>query len=659
MKSLLLIICVCCCRFAAAQCTFQAALAGHGQCIGDTLVISSDFDNVDQVMWFSGTTLVKTVKASNTGTTVAGGNGAGNASNQFIGPSSVFVDGSGNIYVTDRGNNRVQKWAPGATIGTTVAGGNGIGPAPAQLYYPCASFVDAAGNVFVSDQNNQRIQKWLPGASSGLTVAGGNGYGIGPNQFLQPWGIFVDGAGNLYVVDQGANRVQKFPSGSNSTTPGETVAGAASGVTQPSAQLVNPVGVYVDGPGNIYITDDGNSRVQKWAPGATAGSTVAGGNGPGSNANQLDGIGGVYVDGKGDVYIADENNNRIQKWPPGATEGITVAGGFGYGSGSSPGELNKPLGVWLTGDAIYIADYANNRIQKWSELSVSDSILVAAGAGTFSATVTNSDGCVAKTNSVAVSASREATVQVGLDSSNLCEGSKIAFSALLTNAGPNPDYFWQVNGAVVASGTPGFSNADLKSGDNIVCQVNPDNSCSVSVSSNPIVLSLYPAPSISFGPDKQIFRGGSTTLVATVVGNKNRYLWSPSASLNNDTIADPVATPTVSTTYSLKVTSSQGCEATGHTTVNIFNGLLVPNAFSPNGDGLNDTWNINTLALDFPACKVEVFNRFGQPVFYSEGYNKPWDGYFHGRLQPAGAYFYVINLNNGMPVLSGSLMLVR
>ena len=223
-----------------------------------------------------------------------------------------------------------------------------------------------------------------------LPVAGGNGYGIGPTQFRQPGGLFVDAAGDLYVVDQGANRVQKFPPGSTSATSGVTVAGGASGVGSPAAQLVNPIGVYVDGSGNIYITDNGDNRVQKWAPGATSGTTVAGGNGPGSNANQLNGIAGIYVDAGGNVYVADQNNNRIQKWAPGATAGITVAGGFGYGSGSSASQLSAPSGVYLDGNGnIYVADYANNRIQKWTQQPVVDTTYLPITAGTYTAVVTN------------------------------------------------------------------------------------------------------------------------------------------------------------------------------------------------------------------------------------------------------------------------------
>src|SRR2546428_383081 len=116
------------------------------------------------------------------GVTVAGGNGNGSAANQLAFPTGVFVDASGNIFVADGNNYRIQKWAPGAIEGITVAGGNGYGSAANQLYNPGGVFVDATGDVFVADQSNYRIQKWAPGATQGITVAGVKGYGSAANQ---------------------------------------------------------------------------------------------------------------------------------------------------------------------------------------------------------------------------------------------------------------------------------------------------------------------------------------------------------------------------------------------------------------------------------------------------------------------------------------------
>jgi lysophospholipase L1-like esterase len=240
------------------------------------------------------------------GTTVAGDRGNGNATNQLSNPMGVYVDASGNIYVADFSNHRIQKWAPGTFIATTVAGGNGRGSAANQLSSPNDVFVNASGNVYVADNKNYRIQKWAPGATSGTTVAGG---GI----FLtmsEPLHVFLDALGNIFASFNLNQSIEKWVPGANI---GTTVAGR-NGSGSAANQFYDPSGLFVDATGNIYVSDSGNNRIQKWAPGATSGTTVAGGNGRGSAANQLYYARGVFVDVSGNIYVSDTQNHRIQKW---------------------------------------------------------------------------------------------------------------------------------------------------------------------------------------------------------------------------------------------------------------------------------------------------------------------------------------------------------
>jgi len=83
-----------------------------------------------------------------------------------------------------------------------------------------------------------------------------------------------------------------------------------------------------------------------------------------------------------------------------------------------------------------------------------------------------------------------------------------------------------------------------------------------------------------------------------------------------------------------------------------------PNAFTPNGDGINDTWNIQGLQY-FLGCTVLVYTRTGQLVFKSTGYSQPWDGRFGGRNLPVGTYYYVINLKNNSPPIAGYVTIIR
>lgn len=119
-------------------------------------------------------------------------------------PWGIYVDSQGNLYVADRGNNRVQLWNLGAANGITVAGDtNGVaGPFSYQLNSPTAIMFDQYGFLYVLDNGNSRIQKWLPGATFGITILAAT--------FSDPLGMELDPLGNLYVADTNYHRVQAF-----------------------------------------------------------------------------------------------------------------------------------------------------------------------------------------------------------------------------------------------------------------------------------------------------------------------------------------------------------------------------------------------------------------------------------------------------------------
>jgi gliding motility-associated-like protein len=87
-------------------------------------------------------------------------------------------------------------------------------------------------------------------------------------------------------------------------------------------------------------------------------------------------------------------------------------------------------------------------------------------------------------------------------------------------------------------------------------------------------------------------------------------------------------------------------------------GIVIPNTFTPNGDGVNDKWDIQNLS-DYQNSMVSIFDRYGGEVFSSKGYANPWDGTIKGRPCPVGTYYYLINLNDGTPPLSGFVALIR
>jgi gliding motility-associated-like protein len=111
-------------------------------------------------------------------------------------------------------------------------------------------------------------------------------------------------------------------------------------------------------------------------------------------------------------------------------------------------------------------------------------------------------------------------------------------------------------------------------------------------------------------------------------------------------------------TITLTVTDENGCQATQDIQVtDECPNINIPNAFTPNGDGVNDTWNIKGLEYDATAV-VKIFTRYGQQVYESRGYNKPWNGNSNGKQLPAGVYYYIIKTKNSTQTYSGSVTII-
>jgi len=141
------------------------------------------------------------------------------------------------------------------------------------------------------------------------------------------------------------------------------------------------------------------------------------------------------------------------------------------------------------------------------------------------------------------------------------------------------------------------------------------------------------------------------------------YQWEPADGLSELTIADPVVSPATTTTYHLKVTNDKGCIDTASVTVYVTpeGSYLLPNAFTPNGDGHNDCFGIQRAARTIDNLEFSVFNRMGQLVFHTNNPADCWDGTFKGQPQPTGAYVYFIKGKGTCGVVDqkGTVMLVR
>lgn len=170
---------------------------------------------------------------------------------------------------------------------------------------------------------------------------------------------------------------------------------------------------------------------------------------------------------------------------------------------------------------------------------------------------------------------------------------------------------------------------------------------------------VHPYPLVDAGPDQFVLAGGEVMLKASVSGSSGyQYKWTPATWLNNPGILQPTAKPMDDVLYTLTVTGLGGCSDADEVLITYLLKPEIPNAFSPNNDGINDTWIIKHLDT-YPGATVQVFDRYGKAVLRSEGYNKTWDGTSNGRPMPAGVYYYIIDPKNGLKPITGSVTIIR
>ena len=236
---------------------------------------------------------------------------------------------------------------------TFITSWGNSGDGDGQFSGPNGVAVDGAGNVFVSDNYNFRIQKFT-GNGVFVTKWGSAGSGDGQfgtqNFYNGPNGIAVDGAGNVYVADTGNSRVQKFDGNGNFLAKWGS-AGSGDG------QFNIVYDVSVDVSGNIYVIDYGNNRIQKFS---SSGVFLAKWGSAGSGDGQFNGPHGIAVDGAGNVYVADAFNNRIQKF---SSSGVFLAK---WGSAvSGDGQLELPMGVAVDGAGNVYVNERYHRVQKF------------------------------------------------------------------------------------------------------------------------------------------------------------------------------------------------------------------------------------------------------------------------------------------------------
>jgi len=357
-------------------------------------------------------------------TTVAGaqgqsgfaGDGGPATSALLANPTGIAIDRSGNIYIADRGNNRIRLVTASSGVITTIAGSNTIGlsgdggsAAKATFTLPTSLAFDSAGNLYIADENDYVIRR-ISTAGIITTVAGtgqpGSGGDNGPAtkaQLSGPEGIAVDASGNLYIVDTYNQRIRYVnAAGMITTIAGNGVAGF-SGDNGPavSAQFSSPIGIALDASGAVYVADLDNNRVRRFTVGGTigtfAGTTINIGDGGPSIQARLNAPWSIAVDSSGNLYIADRSDNRVRKVAPSGTIATLAGNGQnGYGGDGGPSTmaiLNTPNGIAVdSAGNVYIADAGNNRIRRVSASTGIITTFAGTGGYVYTGPGTGGDG---------------------------------------------------------------------------------------------------------------------------------------------------------------------------------------------------------------------------------------------------------------------------
>ncbi|MBL7745643.1 MAG: PKD domain-containing protein [Chitinophagaceae bacterium] len=272
--------------------------------------------------------------------------------------------------------------------------------------------------------------------------------------------------------------------------------------------------------------------------------------------------------------------------------------------------------------------------------------------------VTSNAGCLHDTTIILNTIHPQPLASFTADKEELCIGDRFLFTDKSDPLdGTTTQWNWDMGDGSTKS-IPSFSYIYSVSGTfNVSLVVYNDHGCKSTLFSLPVT--VHPYPVVDAGPDRFVLEGGTITLTPTVTGNDLNYLWTPNLYFaGSNTVANPVIKGIDDQTYLLTVTARGGCKQTDEIFVKVLKMPVIPNIFSPNGDGIHDRWEIKYLE-SYPGSVVQIYNRYGQMVQRFVNYNSSWDGKINGKDAPIGTYYYVIDPKNGRKPITGFVDIIR
>jgi gliding motility-associated-like protein len=318
-------------------------------------------------------------------------------------------------------------------------------------------------------------------------------------------------------------------------------------------------------------------------------------------------------------------------------------------------------------DQSTISDGSQNQFSYWWSFGVpgalstqKDPVYTYTAVGNYPITlrVLSKDGCIDSTTKTLTDVNPEPLANFDATPASVCLGENIQFTdrsnpLLLTITGWSWDFG---NGQASTQQNPlhRYSQAGTYQ---VKLRYSTNKGCPSEIATKTVVVN--PIPVVNAGPDLVVLEGGETKINASATNSSTFiYKWTPATGLSADNVLQPTAKPPLDISYTLTVTGAGGCTASDDVFIKLLLQPEIPNAFSPNGDGINDVWNIKYLS-SYPGATITVFDRYGRQIFESKGYNTPWDGKENSKDVPSGVYYYIVDPKNGRKSVSGSVTIIR
>ena len=272
--------------------------------------------------------------------------------------------------------------------------------------------------------------------------------------------------------------------------------------------------------------------------------------------------------------------------------------------------------------------------------------------------VTSAAGCTHDTLIVVNTIHAQPLAAFAADKTETCLGGSFQFSDQSNpQDGSTIQWIWVFDDGTTAS-SPTVSHTYTEARSYAVSLVTINNfGCRSTTATTPVT--VHPYPVVDAGPTRYVLEGGTVVLNPTVTGNDLAYAWTPDlyfAGPNN--ILNPVINGINDQLYTLTVTARGNCKSSDTVFVKVLRAPVIPNIFSPNGDGINDRWVISYLDT-YPGCVIQIYNRYGQLVRRFVNYSAPWDGKINGADAPIGTYYYIIEPGNGRKPITGFVDIIR